>query len=92
MITIREGCLPFAVRGQVIGSEEVTPEMEDAVDVILALPWPAQLSVLRTLAPLVLARIDELDQEAFLEELRKELDRAEAGDNAVGPELTPQLE
>jgi uncharacterized protein (DUF2267 family) len=51
----------------------------EAVDAVLGMPMDAQLGVLRTLAPKILARLDVREQEGFLRDLAGELARAERG-------------
>jgi hypothetical protein len=46
---------------------------------VLGMPMDAQLGVLRTLAPKILARLDVREQEGFLRDLAGELARAERG-------------
>jgi hypothetical protein len=56
-------------------------EVEEVVERLLDLPYPAQLSVLRSVAPQIIAHLDGNDQEAFLRALENEVQKVAHGDS-----------
>ncbi len=50
--------------------------LEDVIGRILDLPFGAQLGVLRTVAPRIVAQLDGRDMEAFLKNLQSEIEQA----------------
>lgn len=56
-------------------SEEV-----DVIDRIFDMPQDAQLGILRTIAPKILASLPQMDLEGYLRDLQDEIDRALKGE------------
>lgn len=50
--------------------------LEEVIERILDLPFGAQLGVLRTVAPRIVAQLEGRDQEAFLKNLQSEIEQA----------------
>ncbi len=58
------------------GPGQAGKALEEVIDRILNLPFSAQLGVLRTVAPRIVAQLEGRDQEAFLKELQGEIEQA----------------
>lgn len=54
-------------------------EMRRVIDHLLALPTDAQLGVLRTCAPQIIASLDAHSRDGFMRDLNEEIERAIAG-------------
>jgi len=55
-------------------------DVEAVVERLLELPYSAQLSVLRSAAPQIIAHLDGNDQDAFLRNLESEVHKAARGE------------
>jgi hypothetical protein len=55
--------------------------LESVVDKILELPFGAQLGLLRSVAPRVIAMLDGRDRETFLRQLHNEIELARRGED-----------
>ncbi|WP_257454470.1 hypothetical protein [Archangium lipolyticum] len=58
------------------------------MDMIFQLPFHAQLSVLRMMAPRVLGSMDSRDLDNFLRDLRSEISTVESGEEGTGTRIT----
>ncbi|QRN95064.1 hypothetical protein JRI60_39190 [Archangium violaceum] len=58
------------------------------MDMIFQLPFHAQLSVMRMMAPRVLGAMDARDLDNFLRDLRSEISRVESSEEGTGTRVT----
>lgn len=74
---------PNRLRGAAPARRDVPPEpAPEVVDDMLALPQQAQLGVLRTVAPRVLAELAPEEREGFMRALNEEMERVARGEPA----------
>jgi hypothetical protein len=79
---------PLSEMGPSGRSRTAAESVSDIVNHTFELPFRAQLGILRTIAPRILAAMDANDRAGFLVDLNREIERAEHGEEVydVRPE------
>ena len=81
-----EGQTGMPMQGQPTVSEAVM----ELIEHVFQLPFHAQLSMIRMMAPRVLGVMDARDQEIFMADLRRELESMMMGEERTGTPITDE--
>ncbi|HEX8819187.1 MAG TPA: hypothetical protein VF794_04625 [Archangium sp.] len=67
------------------GQRTVSESVVELIEQVFQLPFHAQLSMMRMMAPRILGVMDARDQETFLNDLRRELESMMSGEQTETP-------